>query len=288
MAPKKTAMTQRPSGLRRLSPGVYRGADGALADSSGRPLNQRFRPPTQSVGGGSPDARYLPGPGRNVPNGLLEGVAAGIGGSLGRGGARPTEQDYMPATPDRRGPPNVFIQPYPGPQDSMRYPPGSVGPPLIDDRYSDRPLSLEEEARSRADAIAGGGMVTMDYNPQREALVEQYLDQMRRGGQMQSQPVGGGYNNVLQQQQAGFAEGFGGALARTKPYPLPMPNMEGGFAKPMPRPQTPMSGGMAQGALQGAVQGISAGLGNYQPRVRPPAPLPQNMPMGPIPRPRGR
>jgi hypothetical protein len=84
---------------------------------------------------------------------------------------------------------------------------------------------LEEQARMRAEAMMRGDPVTMDYNPQREEMVNQYLQQM---GQ---QPMGGmgGMNKpgtvsgLLQRGPAqrpnpfaGFAQGMGRGLGGFK------------------------------------------------------------------------
>ena len=82
---------------------------------------------------------------------------------------------------------------------------------------------LEDQARARAEAIARGDSVTMDYNPERERMVDQFLGQMGRGPAMNPQ-----------MQKPGTVSGL---LQRgPAPRPNPFQNMMQGFGgkKPIP------------------------------------------------------
>lgn len=74
---------------------------------------------------------------------------------------------------------------------------------------------VTEEARSRAETLAGGGVVTQDFHPERDALVDQYLEQMRQGQPMQSAPMGAPY-----QPGRGFGQGLGQGIAGLVKNPL--------------------------------------------------------------------
>ena len=142
----------------------------------------------------------------------------------------------------------------------------------------------------------------MDYNPQREALVDQYLGDMKGGQQympgspdmgqtgiVASAPFGGaqgGYADQMRQQMEALRGAQNGAMG-------------GGFGAP-PSPMTPpptqvVTGGMAQGIAAGIggapmarppapmrPQGDGRDRRFAQPQVRPPAPLPPGTPSGPI------
>lgn len=95
---------------------------------------------------------------------LSPGVYRGQGGALVNQGGRPL--------PGSRPPMSTGV---------VENRPGMVG--IGQGLRQQRPL--QDVARERADTINRGGMVTMDYNPEREALVNQYLEQMR-SGQMQA------------------------------------------------------------------------------------------------------
>lgn len=95
--------------------------------------------------------------------------------------------------------------------------------------------SLEQQARSRAEAIARGDMVTMDYNPQREEMVNQILQGMGRGPASLPQSMGQGFGmGMAAQQRPGTVSG----LLQRGPAPRPnsFQNMMQGFGgkKPIP------------------------------------------------------
>jgi hypothetical protein len=314
MAPK-TALTRRPSKPQvstavpkpqRLSPGVYRGAGGELTNSAGRPLPGGSRPPTMNPGQrGAGSAPMQPTPDMQMPTGVpggfqqgsgfQQGMGAGLGAAIGAG----MDQSR-------------FLQPYPMPQQGGGFgggfaeglggygkgpafnQPGNFGPPSQE---------LMDIARQRAEAINRGDMVTMDYNPQREALVDQYLGDMKGGQQYMPgspdmtatgianpNPFGGvrdpGYYDQMRQQMEAFRGAQNGAMG-------------GGFGAP-PSPMTPpptqaVTGGMAQGIVSGIggapmarppapmrPRGDGRDRRFAQPQVRPPAPLPPGTPSGPI------
>ena len=331
----KTALTRRPSKPQvsiavpkpqRLSPGVYRGAGGELTNSAGIPLRGGPRRPTMTpdqrtaidaaIGG----AGNLPMP-TTPPGGVAQGIGAGLGAAIGAG------MD--------KGPNTRFIQPYPGPLQGGGFAPGQdtgdyrrfadgfgqglggfgKGPAFnTPESYGPPSPELADMARSRAEAINRGDMVTMDYNPQREALVDQYLNEMRGGqtyapgspdmtrtGIANPSPFGGNLYDMYQQQRL-QQDAMSGALGAANMAQGGI-GMGIGAPAPMAPPTQSVTGGMAQG--------IAAGLGGApvkrpmapnrpmgdgrdrrfaQPQVRPPAPLPPGTPMGPIPtpqRPRG-
>jgi len=104
---------------------------------------------------------------------------------------------------------------------------------------------LEEMARSRAEAISRGDMVTMDYNPQREALVNQYLQQMQ-----------GGQGAQAGQAAAGMAQGFGQGFGMGKgpgmqaPQGMGQPGTVSGLLQRGPAQRPNPFGGFAQGIGQ--------------------------------------
>jgi len=235
-------------------------------------------------------------------SGFQQGMGAGLGAAIGAG----MDQSR-------------FIQPYPMPQQGGGFgggfaeglagygkgpafnQPGNFGPPSQE---------LMDMARQRAEAINRGDMVTMDYNPQREALVDQYLGDMKGGQQYMPgspdmtatgianpNPFGGvrdpGYYDQLRQQMEQFRGGQGlsqgGGLANGVAQGI------GSFA--------PMTPPLSQSVTGGMAQGIAAGMGGApmarppapmrprgdgrdrrfaQPQVRPPAPLPPGTSTGPI------
>lgn len=241
---KQSALTKRPSSRGNRDTGRLREMPTQFNNRPGAPL-RGGRPapnPTDFVGGIAAgiggrvppqgrEAQWTPlpptaRPQAGRPGDVLSGVAAGFGGGLGgydRGEPNVFIQPY-PGPGDRRGPPNVFAQPFPG-----------VG--------GNQP-NLEQIARERANAIASGGMVTMDYNPERERLVEQYLREM----QQKPQTGGGFINDVIPE------EG--------NPYAPASPNMRGGFAPALPEYDAIQRGNRAQmDILRGIAQGAGAGLG---------------------------
>lgn len=269
MAPKKTAMTRQPSKLQRLSPGVYRGADGGLADRSGRPINQRFRPPTQSVTGGRPAG--------NPAGSFLDGITAGIGGAIGGG--------KMPMEPNKYGrEPNVFIQPYPGVgRPDRQGPPNVFAQPYPGVNRGGQPQpNLDQIARERARAISEGGMVTMDYNPERERLVDQYLREMNP-----PRPAGGSFINDMMS-EPGYSDSMGeqmqnAATGLVAPWSQEIQDREAATrGNPMsagrvPFPRPVINGGYGDGLAAGVAAGVGAGLGGNMPTMAPgfraPAPI---------------
>jgi hypothetical protein len=132
---------------------------------------------------------------------------------------------------------------------------------------------LEEIARSRAEAIARGDSVTMDYNPEREALVNQYLQQMGRpqvggiNGMTKPNTVSGTLQrgptprpNPFEGMGQAFGQGFGQGMGvgAQAPQDIGAPGSVSGMLQrgPAPRPNP----------FQGFAQGIGRGLGG---RIKP-------------------
>ena len=223
---RQTALKRRPSTRRDTSAPVRQAQPVRLQDSA-RPMPGRQAPPL------------------SPPAGVIDGFMGNIGGNA--------------PSRDRRGPPNVFIQPYPGPGDRRGDPNVFIQPyPGV------RPQpNLDQIARERAQAINQGGMVTMDYNPERERLVNQYLNEMR------SQPVMAPpfINDMIPE------EG--------NPYAPKAPTRGGGFLAPRPGYEAIQRDDLEEmdRLRRGIADGMGAGIGGVfnQPGTRAPAPM---RPMG--------
>jgi hypothetical protein len=143
-------------------------------------MRRGFEVTDREMGGMYDQMREL-GYGPQQPGGLANGAAQGF--AQGFGGGQPTGiisdeqarsigQNFGGGFGDMQGQANGFAQGF------GRGFGGGMG--------GQQP-SLEQQARSRAEAIARGDMVTMDYNPQREEMVNQFLGQMGRGPAMNPQ-----------------------------------------------------------------------------------------------------
>lgn len=211
----------------RLSPGVYRDSQGRLVGQGGRPLQQQpQRPPMQQLppqlgqqGKGPARDVYTPLPQPPMGlNPLQPDYTGGIGdynrmpsmpGSID-GGRYDSRLAVMPNIPSMPGNANQVML------DRLNARAGGAGNDLgfnnigrgMGGGMGQQQPGLEQIARSRAEAIARGDMVTMDFNPEREALVNQYLQEMGRrppggmggGISMVKQPLnnmGGGINTGL-------------------------------------------------------------------------------------------
>ena len=180
----------------RLSPGVYRDGQGRLVGQGGRPLQQQpQRPPMQQQPQPIEWSPQQPGqqgkgPARDVYTPLPQPPM----------GLKPLQPDYTGGTGDYNRLPS--IPGYTG--DGVR---GGIG-------MGQQQSGLEQIARSRAEAIARGDMVTMDFNPEREALVNQYLQGM---GQRPPGGMGGPVNYP-----AGNMGGMNGGMGIVK---QPLNNM---------------------------------------------------------------
>lgn len=276
----KTALSKRPT---RLSPGVYRGPGGELTNRAGKPLGGGRRPSSNVPPQGAL-APEMP-----MPTGAMDRSAAPV--ELGY-----QEQPYLDS-------PNAFQQGFGGAASGIGA--GLVGA----NKYTygsptDAPSlppsqQLQDVARQRAEAMSRGEMVTMDYNPQREALVEQYLNEMR-GGQVYApgspdmtrtgiayqNPFGGNIYDGYQQQRlqqdamSGARGGFGVGIGAPAPMAFPTQSVTGGMPQgvaaglgggPMRRPPAPMR-----------PRGDGRDRRFPQPQVRPLAPLPPSAPAGQI------
>ena len=220
----------------RLSPGVYRDNQGRLVGQGGRPLPQQpQRPPMQQQPlrpiEWSPQqpGQQGKGPARDVYTPLPQPPM----------GLKPLQPDYtggtgdynrMPSTPGNMG--GGIGKDYTGnPADYNRLPsiPGYTGDGVRGGiGMGQQQSGLEQIARSRAEAIARGDMVTMDFNPEREALVNQYLQEM---GQRPPGGMGGPVNYP-----AGNMGGMNGGMGMVK---QPLDNMGGRM-----KPTLPFSPGM--------------------------------------------
>lgn len=293
MAPK-TPMNKRPAGLQRLSPGVYRNQQGQLTNNAGRPMNGGARPQAMPGAQAGQLAQQPPF------GGFASGMGAGLGAALdsrasqGMQGQRaPMQEGYERqgfgmGAGIGKGPAYVPEQQYPGLGgfgQGMAMPQAPFSPPSQE---------LMDQARSRAEAIRGGGMVTMDYNPQREALVEEYLGQM--GGRPQpptwgGQQFNGGFGSGVSDYTAQLSQGMAYEQQRAANLATQgaLQGAGQGFGMgnrpaPMPRPDGPMTRPPAPMRPQG--DGRDRRFPGQQIATRPPAPLPRNTPQGPIPQPR--
>jgi len=310
MAPK-TPMSKRPAGLQRLSPGVYRNQQGQLTNNAGRPMNGGARPQAMPGAQAGQLAQQPP------PGGFASGMGAGLGVALDsrasqgmQGQLAPMQEGYERqgfgmGAGIGKGPAYVPVQQYPGlggfgqGAGIVREGMGGQWNGMQEAPFGPPSQELMNQARSRAEAIRGGGMVTMDYNPQREALVEEYLGQM--GGRPQPPTWGGqGFNGGFGSGAPDYAAQLAQAMAYEQQRVPANPGMQSSFQgaiqgagqgfgmgngpAPMPRPNGPMTRPPAPMRPQG--DGRDRRFPGQQIATRPPAPLPRNTPQGPIPQPR--
>lgn len=132
------------------------------------------------------------GGGRNMPGGFNQGMAQGIGAAFGGNMGEQSDFGYQ-LTPDqmeqtRQAEYQAFVEQ----QRAMGA--ANMGEQLggmaggfaqgmgqgFGMGKGPAQPGLEEQARARAEAIASGGAVSMDYNQQRDALVNQMLPGMRQ------------------------------------------------------------------------------------------------------------
>lgn len=131
--------------LQRLSPGVYRDAEGRLTNSAGR-----LRRPERA----QPDYRFDEGgaPGR---------MGEALGEALPKPGPRrPAPLGTQPGTPTDQIRPGAPLGEFAGSQNGLD-------------------PSILELARRRAETIRSGGIVTADYNAQRDRLVNEMLQRQQ-------------------------------------------------------------------------------------------------------------
>lgn len=138
--PLPTGGPSRKAPLQRLSPGVYRDASGRLTNSSGRPMRAEDR---------RPDYRFDFG---------------GVPGKMGEAVGMPQQ----PTSPGRLG---DIVDDRPLDQRDRIGLPRSTNPDYE---------RLYQEAKERAEAIRSGGMVTYDYNPERDRMVQELLQAQRQ------------------------------------------------------------------------------------------------------------
>lgn len=129
-----TGGPSRQAPLKRLSPGVYRDAQGRLTNSAGRPMRAEDRRPDYRFDNGGVPGRMADALGSTAPQGPATRPPAPLG---------PTPQGFDPG--------------------------------------------LLQEAMRRAEAIRSGGVVSADYNPERDKLVNQILGRQPGGPPVQSQ-----------------------------------------------------------------------------------------------------
>lgn len=203
----------------RLSPGVYRDSQGRLVGQGGRPLQQQpRRPPMQQQ---PPQlGQQGKGPARDVYTPLPQPPM----------GLKPLQPDYTGGTGDYNRMPSMLgnekdseVSSDMGLEESTRRfglmpnipsTPGNANQVMLDrlnaraggmgNGMGQQQPGLEQEARSRAEAIARGDMVTADFKPEREALVNRYLQEMGQRpsggmgmGQQQPNNMGGGLGAKL-------------------------------------------------------------------------------------------
>lgn len=203
----------------RLSPGVYRDSQGRLVGQGGRPLQQQpQRPPMQQQ---PPQlGQQGKGPARDVYTPLPQPPM----------GLKPLQPDYTGGTGDYNRMPSMLgnekdseVSSDMGLEESTRRfglmpnipsTPGNANQVMLDrlnaraggmgNGMGQQQPGLEQEARSRAEAIARGDMVTADFKPEREALVNRYLQEMGQRpsggmgmGQQQPNNMGGGLGAKL-------------------------------------------------------------------------------------------
>lgn len=198
----------------RLSPGVYRDSQGRLVGQGGRPLQQQpQRPPMQQQ---PPQlGQQGKGPARDVYTPLPQPPM----------GLKPLQPDYTGGTGDYNRMPSMLgneaadrdLSFDMGLEESTRRfglmpnipsTPGNANQVMLDrlnaraggmgNGMGQQQPGLEQEARSRAEAIARGDMVTADFKPEREALVNRYLQEMgqRPPGNMGG-AIGTGLGNLV-------------------------------------------------------------------------------------------
>lgn len=112
-----------------------------------------------------------------------------------------------------------------------------------------QPRGLEDVARQRADAINRGGMVTMDYNPEREALTNQYLEELRRGDRQLSPMPGDVAQGFLQAPQGSMFQGGQGFGQMMNQGMAGLPFAQGagkGLGQEINNPNPPMNPQMLQ------------------------------------------
>ena len=194
-------------GPRGMLEGVAQGAGAAFGDKMGRPSNPNFQQQFEDMrrNFGQTDQQI----GGLYDQARLAEMAGGFAGGMGQGFGGGMDDMQGQASQAATGAAQGFGQ-------GLGMGMGGQQP------------SLEQQARSRAEAIARGDMVTADYNPEREALVNQMLPGIR-----QNMPQGMGKGPAPLPQNMG--QGFGmGIAAQQKPGTVSGLLQRGAVPRPNP------------------------------------------------------